>query len=82
MKHTPRINILAVLKYKTIKDVKKTSKILILGVCFFPLRYVPDQYKTQQKCDKAIPEYGGTLKPFPNFYKNKKMYNEQLIIIL
>ena len=24
------------------------------------LRYVPDQYKTQQMCDKAILENGGT----------------------
>ena len=26
------------------------------------LRYVPDQYKTKQMCDKAILENGGTLK--------------------
>ena len=26
------------------------------------LRYVPDQCKTQQMCDKAVLENGGTLK--------------------
>ena len=32
----------------------------------FILRYVSDQYKTQQMCDKAILENGGTLKLVPN----------------
>ena len=26
------------------------------------MRYVPDQYKTQQMCDQAFLENGGTLK--------------------
>ena len=34
------------------------------------LRYVTDQYKTHQICDKAILENGGTLKSFPDCYKN------------
>ena len=34
------------------------------------LRYVPDQYKAQLMCDKAILENGGTLKPVPDCYKN------------
>ena len=30
------------------------------------LRYVPEQYKTQQMCDKAIPENDRTLKSVPD----------------
>ena len=30
------------------------------------LRYVPDQYKTQQMCDKAVLENGGTLNSVPD----------------
>ena len=30
------------------------------------IRYVPDQYKIQQMCDKAILENGGTLKSVPD----------------
>ena len=30
----------------------------------FLIRYVPGRCKTQQMCDKAILENGGTLKPF------------------
>ena len=28
----------------------------------FVIRYIPDRYKTQQMCDKAILENGGILK--------------------
>ena len=31
------------------------------------LRYVPNQYKTRQMCDKAILQNGGTLKFVPNY---------------
>ena len=31
----------------------------------FIIRYVPDQYKTQQMCDKSILENGGTLEAVP-----------------
>ena len=34
------------------------------------IRYVPDQYKTQQMCDIAISENGGTLKYVPDCYKS------------
>ena len=37
------------------------------------MRYVPHQYKTQQVCDKAILENGGTLKSVPYCYKNQEM---------
>ena len=40
--------------------------IVVLFITFkklpFLIRYVPDQYKTQKMCDKAILENGGTLK--------------------
>ena len=32
----------------------------------FVVRYVPDQYKTQEMCDEAILETGGILKPVPD----------------
>ena len=32
----------------------------------FVISYVPDQYKTQQICDKAILENGGTLESLPD----------------
>ena len=35
------------------------------------LRYIPDQYKTQKMCDKAILENGGTLKSVPNCLKSQ-----------
>ena len=35
------------------------------------LRCVPDRYKTQQICDKAILENGVTLKYVPDCYKNQ-----------
>ena len=40
------------------------------------LRYVPDQYKTQQMCDKVILENGGTLKS--DCYKNQEMCNKAI----
>ena len=40
------------------------------------LRYVPDQYKTQQICEKAILENGGTLKSVPDCYKNQEICNK------
>ena len=30
------------------------------------IRYVPDQYKTQQVCDKAVPKKGGKLESVPD----------------
>ena len=46
------------------------------------LRYVPDQYKTQQTCDKKILENDGTLKSVPDCYKNQKCVIKQLRITL
>ena len=36
-------------------------------------QYVPDQYKTQQMCDKAILENDGTLTFVPNCSKNEQL---------
>ena len=40
------------------------------------LRYVPDQYKAEQICDKTILENGGTLKAVPHYYRNQEMCNK------
>ena len=40
------------------------------------LRYVPDEYKTQQMCDKAILENVGPLKSVPDCYKNQEICNK------
>ena len=37
----------------------------------FVIRYVPDRYKAQQICDKAIVENGGTLESVLDCYKNQ-----------
>ena len=37
----------------------------------YPLRFVPDQYKTQQMCDRTILENGVILKSVPDCYKNQ-----------
>ena len=43
------------------------------------LRYVPDQYKTQQMCNKTILENVGTLKSVPDCYKNQEMCNKAVV---
>ena len=42
----------------------------------FVIWYVPEQDKTQQKCDKAVLENGGTLESSPDCYKIQQMCNE------
>ena len=39
----------------------------------FVIRYVPDQYKTQKMCNKAILENGRTLESVPDRYKTQEM---------
>ena len=39
----------------------------------FVTRYVPDRYKTQQMCNKAILENSWTLKSVLDCYKNQQM---------
>ena len=40
------------------------------------LRYVPDQYKTQQICDKATLKHALTLESVTDCYKNQEMCNK------
>ena len=42
----------------------------------FVIRYVPDQYKTQQVCDKALPKNGGKLESVPDCYQNQEICDE------
>ena len=41
----------------------------------FVIRYVPDRHTTQQICDKAIFENGGTLKSVPILRDNILKHN-------
>ena len=36
------------------------------------LRYISDQYKSQEVCDKAVLENGGTLTSVPDCHKKNK----------
>ena len=42
----------------------------------FLTRYVPDQNKMQQMCDRVILKNGATLKSVSNCYKNQGMCNK------
>ena len=51
----------------------------------FVIRYVLDQYKTQEMYDKAILENGGILESLPDCYKamcNKAVDNHALKFVL
>ena len=50
----------------------KTKKMLP-----FIIKYVPDQYKTKEICDKVIGN-GGMLGFIPDYYKNQKMCDKAL----
>ena len=39
----------------------------------FSIRYVPDQYKTQKMCDKAVDDCLATLKFAPDWFITSKM---------
>ena len=43
---------------------------------FFVLRYVPDRYKAQEICNKAILENGGKFESIPDQYKIQDMYDK------
>ena len=43
------------------------------------IRHVPDQYKTQEKCNKVFLENGRKLMSVPDCYKNKKSVIKLLI---
>ena len=40
------------------------------------MRYVPNQYKTQQMCDKAILENDGIIKSVSDCYRNQQLWNK------
>ena len=46
------------------KNLKKCVNMQLKKLPFL-IRYVPNQYKTQQMCDKAILENGGSLGSVP-----------------
>ena len=43
---------------------------------FFVLRHVPDRYKAQEICNKAILENGGKIESIPDQYKIQDMYDK------
>ena len=44
----------------------------------FVIRYVPGQYKTQEMCDKIIPQKVQTLTYVPDYNKIKKICNKSV----
>ena len=63
-----------------VSDHLKTKEMFKHAVKHLPFmkRYVPDRYKTQEICDKAILQSGGTSE----CYKNQNMRNEGCQIIM
>ena len=54
-------------RLKFVPDHLKTKKIVTMKLLLL-IRYVRDQYKTQQICDNAILENDGTLECVPECY--------------
>ena len=48
----------------------------------FEIRFVPDLYKAQQMCDKAILQNSGTFESVPDCYRNQQIVIKLLIITL
>ena len=44
----------------------------------YPWKYVPDQYKAQQMCGKAILKKLWNIKSFPDCNKKQKIYNKSV----
>ena len=57
---------------KFVRDDLKTRKMCKHPVkkLIFLIRYVLDRQQTQQMCDKAVPENGGTLESVPGSIYN------------
>ena len=51
----------------------KNLRDIIISHDPFSLRYVPDQYKTAQTCDKAVDDCLTTLKFVPDWFVTSKM---------
>ena len=47
----------------------------------FLLRYVPDQYKTQQMCDKAVDDCLAALKFVPNWFVTSKTIKKLFTVL-
>ena len=43
---------------------------------YFSIRHIPDQYKTQSLCDKAVDDYLAALKLVPDWFVTSKMIKE------
>ena len=63
---------------KIVLDHLKTKKMCKHAVkkLFYVIRYVSDQHKTEQTCDKVIIENAGTSKSVCDCYKNQEMSNK------
>ena len=47
----------------------------------FSIRYVPDQYKTQQMCHKAVDDCLAALKFVPNWFVTNKMIKKLFTVL-
>ena len=67
---------------KLVPDNLKTKKICKHAA--YRLRYVPNEYKAQQMCDKAVSENEEILNSAPDCYKNQEINEviKKLIITL
>ena len=46
----------------------------------FQLIYIPDQYKTQQMCDKAVDDFLPTLNFVPDWFVTSRMIKKLLLL--
>ena len=53
--------------------ILELKKYLSIQLIPYLLWYVPDKYRSQQICDKAIMENGGALKSVSNCCKNQEI---------
>ena len=53
--------------------ILELKKYLSIQLIPYLLRYVPDKYRSQQMCDKAIMENGGALKSVSDCCKNQEI---------
>ena len=72
-----KLSILILLQYSlflnAIRLKKCVTKLLTNVFLHFFIRYVPDQYKTQQICDKAVDDCLAALKFVPDWFVTSKM---------
>ena len=72
-----KLSILILLQHNlflnAIRLKKCVTKLLTNVFLYFFIRYVPDQYKTQQMCDKAVDDCLAALKFVPDWFVTSKM---------